>query len=304
MQREYRCLKVGVNLKGLSFMDINHISVSRKKCHDLCEQQYKYRYHLKLASPAPEPFYFTYGTIVHKIAELYVENKGEKPIGEIALEITRGKTPIDDEGKLCPNIPDDYKKKMTKHLRAIQNLNDRIGWDGIVEWKFHYDLDPPNKRNVTGFVDRLILRDENGKPVDGKEQKAHRAFIIDYKTTKKGKWRVNEETVKEDLQLRMYARVVQREFGINPENVKAALYYLEGENLIAAQYNEESLAAVEKELKEAFIRIEKADPDKVWGNVGWHCKQCDYATLCPFYRNNGGDNPKWDGNLDNTEGGW
>jgi CRISPR/Cas system-associated exonuclease Cas4 (RecB family) len=286
-------------------MNINHISVSRKKCHDTCEQQYKYRYHLKLASPVPEPFYFTYGTIVHKIAELYVENKGQKPIGELALEITRGKIPIEDD-KLCPPIPDDYKKKMTKHLRAIQNLNDRIGWDGIVEWQFNYDLDPPNKRCVTGFIDRLILKGEDGKPVDGVEKKAAKAFIIDYKTTKKGKWRVNAETVKEDLQLRMYARVVQREFGVSPDNIKAALYYLEGENLIAAQYNEESLLAVEKELKDSFIRIENADPDKVWGRVGWHCQNCDYATICPFYKGNGsGNEPKWDGNLDNLgHSGW
>lgn len=272
-------------------MDINHISVSRKKCHDLCQQQYKYRYHLKLASPVPEPFYFVYGTIVHKIAELYVENKGQLPIGEIAQDVLRGKIAIEErDGKdvFCPPLPDDYKRKFQKHLRAIQNLNDRIGWDGLVEWKFNYDLDPPNKRHVTGFIDRLILKGE------GSDQKA---FILDYKTTKKGKWRVNAETVKEDLQLRMYARVVSREFGIKAENIKAALYYLEGENLIAAQYNEESLSAVEKELKEAFVRIERADPDKVWGNVGWHCKNCDYATICPFYKGENVAVDKFDGDM-------
>lgn len=290
-------------------MNINHISVSRKKCHDTCEQQYKYRYHLKLASPEPEPFYFVYGTIVHKVAELYVENKGQKPIGEICTEILRGKIPIEEyngEPTYAPPIPDDYKKKLTKHLRAIQNLNDRIGWDGIVEYEFKYDLDPPNNRCATGFIDRLILRDENGKPVDGVNEKAHRAFIIDYKTTKKGKWRVNSETVKEDLQLRMYARVVQLNFGIPAENIKAALYYLEGENLVAACYNEESLLEVEKELREAFIRIEKSDPDKVWGKVGWHCNNCDYRSICPFFKGSGQNEQKWCGDLEvlGHDAGW
>lgn len=279
-------------------MNINHISVSRKKTFDTCAQQYKYRYHLKLASPKPEPFYFVYGTIVHKIAELYVECKGERPIGEIALDITRGKIPIEEHGDVvtfCPEIPADYKRKLTKHLRAIQNLTERVGCDGIVEKEFKYDLDPPNGRCVTGFIDRLILKGE--KDAEGNVVKPEKAFIIDYKTTKKGKWRVNADTVKTDLQLRMYARVVQLEYGLPAESIKAALFYLDGENLIGAQYSEESLAGVEEELKKAFIMIERSDPDKVWGSVGWHCKNCDYETICPFYKEGAGE-PKWDGNLE------
>lgn len=265
-------------------MDINHISVSRYKCFDLCSQQYKYRYHLKLASPVPEPFYFTYGTIVHKISELYVNGKGERPIGDISQDIIRGKIELKD-GKFCPPIPEEYKKKLTKHLRAIQNLTERIGCEGIVEHEFRYDLDPPNNRCVTGFIDRLII-------------KGDKAFIIDYKTTKKGKFRVDATSVKDDLQLRMYARVVQREYNFKPENIKAALFYLEGENLVAAQYSEDSLVDVEQELLKAFHRIEKSDPDKVWGHVSWHCKHCDYASICPFYNGQGGNNSKWDGALE------
>ena len=122
-------------------MDINHISVSRKKCFDTCTQQYKYRYHLKLPRPGEEPIYFVYGTIVHKISELYVENRGETPIGEIAKDLLRGKIEL-EEGVKCPALPDEYSKKLQKHLRAVQNLTDRIGTDGIVEWEFRYDLDP------------------------------------------------------------------------------------------------------------------------------------------------------------------
>ena len=276
-------MPTGIPKKGL-MMEINHISVSRKKCHDTCGQQYKYRYHLKLPRPGEEPFYFVYGTLVHKISEIYVENRGKIPIGQIANDMLRGKY-VFEEGKTCPtSLPDEYQKKFPKHLRAIQNLTDRIGTDGIVEWKFHYDLDPPHGRHVTGFIDRLIIKDD-------------KAFIIDYKTTKKGKWRVNSETVKEDLQLRCYARVVQREFGINSENIKAALFYLEGENLIACQYSDESLLQVEQELKNAFIQIEKSDPDKVWGKVGWHCKNCDYATICPFYSPQSAEQASWSGEL-------
>lgn len=264
-------------------MNINHISVSRSKCYDLCQQQYKYRYHLKLPRPGAEPFYFVYGTIIHKIAELYVQGRGKPEIGEIAQDVLRGKIPIDDQDTPCPEIPSEYQKKFQKHLRAIQNLTARIGTDGLTEHDFSYDLDPPHGRKVVGFIDRLIIKND-------------KAFIIDYKTTKKGKWRVNSETIKEDLQLRMYCRVVQRDFGILPQNIKAALFYLEGENLVPVQYSEQALIQVEDDLRNAYVRIENADPDKVWGRVGWHCKTCDYASICPFYKPQGAE-AKWNGDL-------
>lgn len=269
-------------------MNITHISVSRKKCYDTCAQQYKYRYHLKVPRPGEEPFFFTYGKIIHKIAEEYVRLKGEKSVGDISKEVMRGKIEIDPDTIAPKELPDEYKRKFTRHLKAIQNLTDKIGFDGELEYGFKYDLDPPNKKHVVGFLDRLIIR--NGK-----------AWIIDYKTTKKGKFRVNEKTVKQDLQLRAYARVVQTEFNIKPENIKAALYYLEGENIIAATYSEASLALVEQDLLDAYNTIERADADKVWGRVGWHCKFCDYESICPFYKKGGGGTGKapknWSGDL-------
>ena len=56
-------------------MNISYLSVSRKQCWDLCEQQYKYRYHLNMVPNKPQQFYFTYGQIIHKGAELFVESK-------------------------------------------------------------------------------------------------------------------------------------------------------------------------------------------------------------------------------------
>ena len=274
-----------ISFAKAEFMDITHISVSRKKCFDTCAQQYKYRYHLKLPRPGEEPIYFIYGKIVHKIAEEYVRLKGEQSVGDISKDVLRGKIEIED-GQVAPELPPDYKRKLTRHLRAIQNLTERIGYDGQLEYPFRYDLDPPHEKNIVGFLDRLIIRGD-------------KAWIIDYKTTKKGKWRVNSTTVKQDLQLRAYARVVQREFGLKPENISAALYYLEGEEIVSAKYSEASLILVEKDLLDAYDEIKAADPDKVWGRVGWHCKNCDYATVCPFYTaDNKSNAPKdWDGDL-------
>ncbi|MFX5760977.1 PD-(D/E)XK nuclease family protein, partial [Acinetobacter baumannii] len=80
-------------------------------------------------------------------------------------------------------------------------------------------------------------------------------MIIDYKTTKKGMWRKDTNTIRKDLQLRCYGRVVQREFGAKAENIMAALYYLEGGNLVATKFTEQSLASSEKELLDAYNQI-------------------------------------------------
>ena len=270
-------------------MKINHISVSRKRCFDECAQCYKYRYHLKVPRPGEEPFYFTYGNIVHTVAEHYVKRNGEDSLGDIATEVFRGKLPIgqtpDGKDQLAPStLPPEYQKKLPKHLRAIQKLTDSIGTDGITEHEFYYDLDPPNGRHIKGFIDRLIIKED-------------KAWIIDYKTTKKGRWRHNKTTITTDVQLSVYARVVQKEFNIKPENIQTALYYVEGGDLIGATFTDETLQKVEQELLNTYKRIEDADPDKVWGTVGWHCKRCDYQEMCPFYKPITQKAASWDGDM-------
>jgi CRISPR/Cas system-associated exonuclease Cas4 (RecB family) len=170
----------------------------------------------------------------------------------------------------APELPSDYARKLSGHLRAVQTLTEKVGFDGELEHKFHYDLDPPNGRYITGFIDRFI-------------QKNDKAFIIDYKTTKKGPYRKNKGNIMHDLQLRAYAKVIQKTFNIKAENIKAALYYLEGGDLIATSFNQESIDSAEKELLRAYIDIQNADADKVWGKVGNHCTRCDYNDICPFY---------------------
>lgn len=250
-------------------MNIEHISISRYGTFKECKQRYKYRYHLKTPSTLPEQFYFTYGKIVHKIAEVYVEKRGEIIIGEIAQDVLRGKIEI-ESGKKAPPLLPEYSKKLPSHLASIQNLTEKIGYDGKLEYLFKYDLDPPKNKFITGVIDRFILKDD-------------KAFIIDYKTTKKGNWRKNSSNIMYDLQLRTYAKVIQKEYNVKAENIKAALYYLEGGNLIATSFTQNLIDKAEEELHKAYLDIEQTDPDKVYGTTGYHCSRCDYNNICPFY---------------------
>jgi RecB family exonuclease len=249
-------------------MDIKTISVSRKSVFDECPAKYKYKYHFKLDSGLPEPFYFVYGKIIHKIAEEYVEKKGENPLNEVAKQVLQGKIPI-EENTFAPKLPDDYKKRMPGHLKSIKKLTDRIGTQGITEWRFEHLLD--DNRIMNGVIDRLIEKDK-------------KYWIIDYKTTKKGNWRKTPTTITQDLQLKCYARVVQKKLEVPANDIQAALYYLEGGNLIGAKFSDESLVETEKEMLTTFKKIEEMKPEEATGNVGRHCTRCDFRKMCAYYK--------------------
>jgi ATP-dependent helicase/DNAse subunit B len=255
------------------FLTIEHMSVSRYGVWDLCNQQYKYKYHLKVVSDKPEACYFIYGKIVHRAAEEYVRRKGKTPILHCAGEVFAGKLLLEDDQKVPPKLPVEYsKEQLISHLRAIESLHQRIGFSGEIEWPFLFDLDPPHKRCVKGFIDRLVFTKDK-----------ERAYIIDYKTSKKNKWRKTKANVNYDLQLRTYAMVVNRTFGIAPEKIRAALFYLEGAELVDATFTQESIDSAATELLTSFKQIQSMRPDEVWGSPGYHCERCDYATICPFF---------------------
>jgi CRISPR/Cas system-associated exonuclease Cas4 (RecB family) len=249
-------------------MNITHISVSRKQVWDTCQEQYKFKYHLHTPVTVEEPYYFTYGSFIHKVAEEYVRGRGQRQINEIANDVISGAIPLD---KPMPPLPPEYKKKVASHLRAITSLTDKTGYDGELEYEFKYDLNPPHESFVNGYIDRLI-------------QKGDKFWIIDYKTTKKGWWRKGKDKIGDDLQLRMYARVVQKNFHAKAENIRAALYYLEGAELVGCCFSQESLERAEKELLECYHEIKDTPPEKAHGRVGDHCGRCDYRKECRFYR--------------------
>jgi ATP-dependent exoDNAse (exonuclease V) beta subunit len=248
-------------------MKIEHISISRKQLWDQCHQAYKYKYHLELKTEEPEPEYFLYGKLIHKIAEDYVNYKFEKNIEEIFKEYIEGNLLLENKKV---NLSREYKKKAIEHILNIKKLNDRIGFEGKTEWKFNYDLDPPNKKILTGVIDRLLIKED-------------KCFIIDYKTTKKGNWRKDGNTIKQDPQLLCYAMIVNEIFGIKAENIRAALYYLDGGNLIPTKFNQKMIIKIKEILLETYKQIEKKQPESVLGNTGYHCKRCDWKKICPFY---------------------
>lgn len=249
-------------------MDIEHISISRYGTFKQCQLLYKYKYHLKQASLEPEPFYFIYGKIIHKIAEIFVENQARKPINEIGNAVLNGEIEIEENTK-APTLPSSYKERYFNHIKNIDKITNKIGIDGLIEHKFSWDLEPDKKYMVTGVIDRLI-------------EKNNSFFILDYKTTKKGVFRKTQHNIADDLQLRCYARAIQRMYNVDAGQIKAALYYLEDGEFIGAKFSNKSLLAVEAELLKVYKQIYSADPNKITPNPGPHCDRCGYKSICPF----------------------
>ena len=249
-------------------MNIDHISVSRSSTWHECQQKYKYRYHLKVEPDVPEQPYFLYGKIVHKIAEEYVRSKGELTLGGLARDVLSGTIPIDGKANPITLLPE-YKQKLPIHLRAVQSITEKLGFDGEIEYYFEYDLEPPNKKMIVGFIDRLITQGDH-------------AWILDYKTTKPSKWRKDFTNITKDVQLRVYAGVVQRNFGIPPENIHTALYYVEDQKLVGAKFTGSTIQQTADFLLNVYNRIHNADPDHVQPSPGRHCERCDYRIRCPY----------------------
>lgn len=250
-------------------MKIDHISISRESLYYECPQKYKFRYHLQIVSDVPTPFYFTFGKIVHRIIEEHTNCRGEKTINRIKSELLSGLIDL-EPGKKCSPLDNEGHLRLTKHLNNYLKLADKIGYDGETEWEFYEDIDPPNKRMLKGFIDRLIVKNGN-------------VFIIDYKTTKPSKWRKDSLTIVKDLQLACYCWVVNKRLGIPANQIKAALYYLEDAKLVPVRYSDKTLSNVPQRLARVYKEIETQDPNKVYGRVGDHCRNCDYRKICPFY---------------------
>lgn len=253
-------------------MNIEHISVSRANVWNTCQQQYKYRYHLKVPVEGPTAPPLVFGSLVHKIIEEYTRSGGKRDINEIRQGCLTGEILIDKKQDFIPEkvLSKAYLSKLPRHLKSFMKLSDKLGMKGQVEWEFKYDLDPPNGKHVYGFVDRLILGEDS-------------ALIVDYKTTKKGPWQRTKRDVVIDPQLQCYALVVWKTLGIDPSNIRSALYYFEGEVFLGAVFAKETLERAERELLRIYNNISSMPPEKARGDVGRHCERCDYRKICPFY---------------------
>lgn len=249
-------------------MKCEHMSVSRADTYNTCNYKYKLRY--ELAVIPEQKFYFVFGKIYHKIVEEYIKLKGEKDIYQITKMVLDGELKIDGDN-VAPRLLPDQKNRLGQHIENFLKFNDKIGCIGECEVPFSIDLDPPHGKNWVGFIDRLIIKNDM-------------YFIIDYKTSKKNRWRKNSITIRKDPQIIGYCYIIHKLYNAKPENIRALLFYSEdGDAIDSRTFTKEELEEVPKKLLDIYNNILIQDKDAVVGNVGEHCFNCDYSQICPFY---------------------
>lgn len=250
-------------------MDIEHLSISRLNTYENCEQNYKYKYHLRAKADVPEPIFFVYGKLIHKSIELHTKSKGEENIFDISKKLMSGIIPLEEENPKEIKIPYEYTVKLSKHLKNYLSIASKIGFNGEIEKKFLIDLDYPNKKMLKGVIDRIVIKDDQ-------------IMILDWKTTKDSNYLKDYTNITSDIQLQCYARVIMKELNVNPKNISAALVYLDVPKIVPARFSEKTLENCEKRLLDAYNTIASKLPENVVGKPSVLCKYCQYRISCAY----------------------
>ncbi|MGA9139092.1 MAG: UvrD-helicase domain-containing protein [Methanocella sp.] len=244
--------------KPVPLIDSSHtFSASALDTYDNCPMKYKLQYVLKV--PTAGKTFFNLGSAVHSVVEQLskMHMKGERYTKEIAVKLLdtfwssdayTSRTKEQEDRRLAEMMLDTF----LEWQRA--NLNSIVG----VEMPFQIEI---NGRVVKGFIDRL------------ERTKEGEYCVIDFKTGSKSK---NGNTIKEDIQMNVYALAVLKKYGKLP--VRASLYYIKS-NETVDYMPDNTCIDVQRERLEEMIRAvldEKFEPTLSYNG----CRFCDYEGIC------------------------
>ncbi|KER05479.1 putative DNA helicase II protein, partial [Marine Group I thaumarchaeote SCGC AAA799-E16] len=234
------------------------LSPSKIQTYEDCPLKFKFQHVLRV--PTPSKTYFGMGTAIHSVAEnlTKLQKDGKEPTEKVALEILEKEwdTSSYRNQRTKENQDKDKSKEMVKTYLEWAENNPNTPVD--VEPKFRIKL---NDVTISGKIDRVEMTP------DGEYE------VIDFKT---GYAYKNKNTIKEDVQMNVYALGTEKLYGKIPK--KTSLFYIKFNKLVPHFIEEDKL----DEFKEGLIeKIESIFNEEFDAKPEYQkCSRCDYASIC------------------------
>ena len=234
------------------------LSPSKIQTYEDCPLKFKFQHVLKV--PTPSKTYFGLGTAIHAVAEnlTKLQKTGTKPTEDLALEILEKQwdTSSYRNQRTKENQDKDKSKEMVKTYLEWSENNPNTPID--VEPKFKIKL---NDVTISGKIDRVEMT-----PAGEYE-------VIDFKT---GYTYKNKNTIKDDVQMNVYALGTEKLYGKLP--TKTSLFYIKYNKIVTHFIEEDKLEEFKVELSEKIESIFNEEFEAI--PEYRKCSRCDYASIC------------------------
>ena len=256
------------------------ISPSRASDYKRCPLQYRLRAIDKIPEPSTEAQ--VKGTLVHAVLEeMFAWPREERTYPAAVKRLKPNWEKMREADPACAEpVADEYQLLVDARtlLRGYFTMENPLGFDAQAQ-ELPVDFTLPNGVPVRGFIDRVDIAPTG------------EVRVVDYKTGKKPLPRYSQDA---QFQMRFYALVYWRMFGVVPTQLK--LMYLKVMDSMILAPSREELEYFERDLAELWFKIE-AD-----GKAGTFrpqqsklCGWCAFQHLCPVFGGTPPEYPGWPG---------
>lgn len=256
------------------------ISPSRASDYKRCPLQYRLRAIDKIPEPSTEAQ--VKGTLVHAVLEeMFAWPREERTYPAAVKRLKPNWEKMREADPSCAEpVADEYQLLVDARtlLRGYFTMENPLGFDAHAQ-EMPVDFTLPNGVPVRGFIDRVDIAPTG------------EVRVVDYKTGKKPLPRYSEDA---QFQMRFYALVYWRMFGVVPTQLK--LMYLKVMDSMILAPSREELEYFERDLAELWWKIEA---DGKSGNFRPQqsklCGWCAFQHLCPVFGGTPPAYPGWPG---------
>jgi len=252
-------IELQIQNKKIPLINPDELTLSASSLKTYTECPLKFKFEKILQIPTPPTTYFDIGTTVHSVIDLVTKMELERQdvSPELGLDILSKEwisTTFDSE---------------THANQAKNNAKKMI--DTFFKWKNE------NPNTVVGSEERFELTIGgilfNGVIDRIEKRKDGEIEIIDFKT---GRVYETKNSIRENIQLNMYALALQSKYGQLPKT--ASLYYLKHDKKVHYEIDSKQIS----KMKNQFEEVVKSIIEEKFDALPSHdiCRRCPFQSIC------------------------